>query len=65
MIYLTDRDVAKRFSVHRCTIWRWTCQGDFPKPVKLGGTTTRWRLSEIETWEMQTVEGISQSATPQ
>ncbi|WP_241524131.1 helix-turn-helix transcriptional regulator [Oceaniglobus indicus] len=51
--YLAVEQVAVRFSVSKDTIWRWRREGDFPKPVKLGGRTTRWRLSDIEDWEAQ------------
>ncbi len=49
--YLTDRDIAARYSVHRTTPWRWAAQGRFPKPVKLSPQVTRWRASDVENWE--------------
>lgn len=64
MQYLSDKSLAKRFSVCRTTIWRWSRESKFPNPVRLGGAT-RWRLSEIEAWEAQQAEGISQAAIPQ
>jgi prophage regulatory protein len=48
--YLMDKQVAERFSVSRTTIWRWIRTSNFPKPVKLGGST-RWRLADLEAWE--------------
>jgi excisionase family DNA binding protein len=39
--YLSVEQVAKRFSVSKDTIWRWKRNGEFPAPVKLGGTATR------------------------
>ena len=48
--YLSDKDLAERYSVHRATPWRWVKSGDMPKPVKLGGAT-RWRLSDLVAWE--------------
>jgi prophage regulatory protein len=53
MTYLRVTDLAARFSVNRSTIWRW-CNTDptFPKPVRLGPFVTRWKLSEIEAWEI-------------
>jgi prophage regulatory protein len=50
--YITDAQLAARFGVHRSTPWRW-CKTDptFPKPVVLSPGCTRWRLSEIESWE--------------
>lgn len=51
MSYLTDLQLAKRFGVSRVTIWRWSRNGNFPKPIKLSAGSTRWRLSEVEIWE--------------
>jgi prophage regulatory protein len=59
MQYLSDKSLAKRFSVCRTTIWRWCREGEFPKPVKLVGAT-RWRPAEIEAWEAQQAECITQ-----
>ena len=52
MQYLSDKNLAKRFNVCRTTIWRWSRERRFPKPLKFGGAT-RWRLNEIEAWENQ------------
>ena len=52
-LYLSAEEVAARFGVSKDSIWRWRREGDFPRPVKLGGRTTRWRLSDIEEWESQ------------
>jgi predicted DNA-binding transcriptional regulator AlpA len=50
--YLTDHDLAARYSVSRGTVWRWYRENPaFPRPVKLSPACTRWRLSEIEAWE--------------
>ena len=57
MQYLSDKSLAKRFSVCRTTIWRWCREGEFPKPIKFGGAT-RWRLAEIEAWEVAQVEEV-------
>mgnify|MGYP005995097033 CR=1 FL=1 len=52
-LYVSVEQVAVRFGVSKDTIWRWRREGDFPAPVRLGGRTSRWRLSDIETWEAQ------------
>jgi prophage regulatory protein len=44
--YLSDRQLAERFSVSRQTIWRWTRQGVLPAPVHIG-PAARWRHSDI------------------
>jgi predicted DNA-binding transcriptional regulator AlpA len=49
---LSDKSLVILFNACRTTIWRWTRTDKFPKPVKLGGAT-RWRLSDIETWEQK------------
>lgn len=47
---LSVRAVCGRLSVSRTTLWRWSREGDFPKPVELSPATRRWRASEIDAW---------------
>ena len=35
---------------HRATLWRWTKQGSFPSPVRLGARGVAWRRSDIDAW---------------
>ena len=49
--YITDNQVAERYGVSRTTPWRWAAEGSFPKPYKLSPGCTRWKLSEVESWE--------------
>ena len=50
--YLSDIQLAARYSGHRTTPWRWAkADPTFPKPVTLTPGCTRWKLSEIEAWE--------------
>lgn len=51
--YLSVEQVAVRYNVSKDTIWRWRRAGDFPRPIKLGGKTTRWRLHDLEVYEAQ------------
>lgn len=32
------------------TIWTWVQQGKFPKPIKMSGNVTVWRMSEVQAW---------------
>ena len=58
--YLTDLQLGTRFGVHRATIWRWTKgRNGFPMPVALSPGCSRWRQSEIETWERAKAAGTS------
>jgi predicted DNA-binding transcriptional regulator AlpA len=51
--YICVKEVAQRFGVAIITIWVWTRQGQFPKPVKFGVRATRWRLSDLVKFEEQ------------
>ncbi len=57
MIYLRDKQVAERFGVDRATVWKWSREGNFPKPVRLSAGCTRWKLKDIEAWEREISEG--------
>ena len=50
-MYLSDKQLALRYAVTRQTVWRWSREGKFPKPVTLSQGCTRWRLSDVEAWE--------------
>lgn len=50
-LYLSVKEVAGRYSSSTPSIWRWVQLGRFPKPVKLNGTSTRWKVSDLEEWE--------------
>lgn len=49
-LFLTDKDLAARWSVHRLTPWGWVKAGKLPKPIKINGAT-RWKLADIEAGE--------------
>lgn len=51
--FLSDKQVAARYSVSRATIWRWVANGKFPEPIKLSEGCTRWRLSDVEAFEAE------------
>lgn len=51
-IYLSDAQIASRYGVSRQTVWRWAANDKkFPTPTKLSAGCTRWKLSDIESWE--------------
>jgi prophage regulatory protein len=50
--YLSDKQVAARYGVHKTTPWRWAkTDPTFPAPVVLSRGCTRWKLSDLEAWE--------------
>lgn len=53
--YLTDKEVAARYSLSKQTIWRWTAERpSFPKPIKFENGTTRWAMSQLIEYEALT-----------
>lgn len=50
--FLSDSQVARRYGVHRSTIWRWVkTDPQFPDPIVFSSGCTRWKLSQVEAWE--------------
>lgn len=45
--FIQSATLAALFQTSDTTIWRWTKDGKLPKPHKLGGNTTRWRIGEV------------------
>jgi prophage regulatory protein len=52
-LYLTVDQVAERLGVSTDSIWRWKRADKFPKAVRVGPGSTRWRLSDIVAYESQ------------
>jgi prophage regulatory protein len=48
--------VKSRTGLSRSTIYLRISQGQFPKPVNLGGRASGWLDSEIETWLSRRIE---------
>jgi len=48
---ITKDDVCGRLKISPWTLDRKIRRGEFPKPLWLGATTPRWRLSEVEAWQ--------------
>lgn len=63
-LFLNVSQVAARYNVSTDTIWRWTRQGDMPRPQKVGLNVTRWRLSDLEVHEHGFSTGFVIAAWP-
>lgn len=46
-VLIDDKAVAEMFGISRPTVWRRVSDGEFPRPIKIGGST-RWRKDEME-----------------
>lgn len=44
------REVMARAGVSRTTVYLWSREGKFPKPVRVGTRMVAWREDEIEAW---------------
>lgn len=51
--YICVKEVAERFGVAVSSIWRWSKDGLFPKPIRLGAGTTRWLESDVLRFEAE------------
>nr|WP_058989179.1 AlpA family phage regulatory protein [Acetobacter senegalensis] len=50
-LYLLDiKEVIKRTSLSRTTIWRRLKSKSFPEPVRLSEQCVRWRADEVDSW---------------
>ena len=62
---LDVRQLAAALGMHPRSIWRLAAmaeagQGNFPKPLRIGPKTIRWRLSDVQTF-LATLAGERQS----
>lgn len=56
-VWLSDKQVAERYSVSRITVWRWAREVDqFPNPRKISANVTRWHVSELEAFDKRMQE---------
>lgn len=59
-VFLSDQQLADRYSVSRNTVRRWHRERpDFPRSISLTPGCTRWKLSEIEAWEAAAAESAA------
>ena len=48
-----------KLPVSPAAIWRWVKNGKFPKPFKLGASTTVWDLAEVDAFIAQCAGGAA------
>jgi predicted DNA-binding transcriptional regulator AlpA len=53
-IFLTDKQLAERWHMHRQTLIRWRTKGTGPKFFKINNQV-RYKLSDVEAFEESTI----------
>jgi len=49
-LLMTAEEIAELLRLSVRSVWRLRSAGGIPKPLRIGGTTVRWRRSEILDW---------------
>lgn len=49
-VLMTAEEIAELLQLSVRSVWRLRSSGGIPKPVRIGGTTVRWRRVEIMEW---------------
>jgi prophage regulatory protein len=47
---LRPREAAQMLGICRITLWKWTRDGIFPPPIKIGPAAIGWRLSTLNLY---------------
>jgi predicted DNA-binding transcriptional regulator AlpA len=49
-LLITAHDLARLLHISVRSLWRLRSAQLIPEPVRLGGTTVRWRYDEVREW---------------
>lgn len=50
MFLIKQKEVCQLTGKSRTTIWRWTRNGDFPRPFKIGPNSIAWTREQLDAW---------------
>ena len=56
-------ELSERFRVKQNTILQWAANGDFPKPIRIGRRTLRWREVDIDAFIESLIAKSAQETT--
>lgn len=56
-VYVSEKQLTERFSVHRSTIRRWISDRGFPAPVRFSDNCSRWPIADVIAWEAARARG--------
>ncbi|WP_448658293.1 helix-turn-helix transcriptional regulator [Sphingomonas sp. CJ99] len=55
-------DVMGRTALSRSALYNLMAEGDFPKPVKIGGRINAWPVQDIDAWIQSRIEARERAA---
>lgn len=55
---LRRKQVEEICSISRSTLYRYVGAGLFPKPVRIGKSSVRWRVRDVKAWLEQALEDL-------
>ena len=47
---LSAKQLRVTLGISNATLYRWTAEGLFPSPIKLGARCSRWRTADVSDW---------------
>lgn len=56
MRFMRLTEVIKNTGLGRSSIYKRIAEGEFPKPVPLGGRAVGWVSDEVEAWILERIE---------
>ncbi len=60
--WLTRSDLCRRLKISRATSYRLESDGFLPRPVRIGPSTIRWSVAELEKFERRLLEDRATSS---
>jgi len=61
---ISQNELAQRWQISEATLERWRSQRKGPQYLKLGGQV-RYRLADVEAYELEKMEVVADTQTPQ
>ena len=55
--YITDKEVAARYNIARCSVWYLVKKGKLPKPWKISDNVTRWSIKVLDAHDEKNMQG--------
>ena len=54
--FMRRREVMELLGLSHTTIYKMVEEGRFPRPLRIGPNTTRWRSDQVDAWMKEQME---------